>query len=256
MQDYFDLTGRVAIVTGASGGLGLQMAAALGHQGAKLALVDMDDKALADAEAGLLKKGYEVLGCTCDVSKSDQVEDTVKAVVSHFGQVDILVNNAGIGLGSPILEITDETWEKMLQVNINGCMYFARACGRYMKERGYGRIINMGSIHSLVGNNASPRITPYATTKGALLMFTKSLATEWAKFGITVNAIGPSYFESKMTKQALDNEAFRQSVETYCPMGRIGKEGELDTTVIYLASAASSFVTGQLINVDGGWTAI
>ncbi|MDO5755539.1 MAG: SDR family oxidoreductase [Tissierellia bacterium] len=256
MKNYFDLKGQVAVITGASGGLGVQLANALGNQGAKLALIARNKEKLQERKDELEEKGYEVYYVSAEVNDSVQVKNAVQKIMDHYGRIDILINNAGIGLGDPILEIEDETWQKMLEVNITGAMYFSRECGKIMKEQGYGRVINMGSIHSRVGLNQSPRMTPYATTKGAILMMTKSLATEWAGYGITVNAIGPSYFESKMTHKALENQDFRHMVENYCPMGRIGKKGELDTTVIYLASKYSSFVTGQLINVDGGWTAV
>lgn len=256
MKNYFDLTGRVAMVTGASSGLGVQFANALGNQGAKLALVARRKERLEEVKKDLESKGMEVFIQVCDVTDSKNVKEAVKNIEEHYGKIDILVNNAGPGLGEPADTMSDETWDRMMKTNIYGVFNVAREVGSIMKKNNYGRIINLGSIHSRVAMPHSDLMTAYATTKGAVFMMTKALATEWANYGITVNAVGPAYFESEMTQDVLANEAFGQVLQAYCPMGRAGKSGELDTAIIYFASEFSSYTTGQLLNVDGGWTAI
>ncbi|WP_100065716.1 SDR family oxidoreductase [Miniphocaeibacter massiliensis] len=256
MNNYFDLTGQVALITGASSGLGLQFANALGSQGAKLALLARREEKLKKAKEDLESKGYEVYTQVCDVTITDNVTNTVSNIEKYYGKIDILINNAGLGLGEPADTMSDEVWNKMMDTNINGVYKVVREVGKIMKKNHYGRVINLGSIHSRVAMPHSDMITAYCTTKGAVFMMTKALANEWAKDGITVNAIGPAYFESEMTKDVLSNEAFGTVVETYCPMGRIGKQGELDTAILYFASKYSSYTTGQLLNIDGGWTAI
>ena len=256
MINYFDLTGQVALITGASSGLGKQFANALGSQGAKLALVARRQEKLEEVKRELSNKGYEVFISVCDVTNSLDVKETVSSIEKHYGKIDILVNNAGLGIGEPADTMTDDVWDKMMKTNIDGVFKFTREVGKIMKKNQYGRIINLGSIHSRVAMPNSNSITAYATTKGAVFMMTKALANEWAKDGITVNAIGPAYFKSEMTEKVISNEAFSNVVKTYCPMGRVGNNGELDTAVLYFASKFSSYTTGQLLNVDGGWTAI
>lgn len=256
MDSLFDLTGKVAIITGASSGLGVQFANALGGQGAKLALVARREEKLERVKAELEEKGYEVYYHTCDVTKTDDVKEAVEAIVEHYGTVDILVNNAGLGIGGPTASISDNEWEVMMNTNINGVFRFAREVGKIMLDKNYGKVINVGSIHSKVALNRSDFTTPYCTTKGAIYMMTKSLASEWAPYNITVNAIGPAYFASEMTEDLITDDGFAPIIEAYCPMGRVGKPGELDGAIIYFASDASSYTTGQLLNVDGGWTAI
>ena len=150
---------------------------------------------------------------------------------------------------------SDEVWNKMMDMNLSSVYFFAREVGKHMVENNYGKIINIGSIHSTVAMTGLP-LSAYCTSKGGVLMLTKSLANEWAKYNITVNAIGPAYFESEMTEAVVGDEEFAKVVKTYCPMGRIGKRGELDGAVVYFASDASSYTTGQILSVDGGWTVI
>lgn len=256
MKDYFDLSGRVALITGASGGLGLQFANALGHQGAKLALVARRAEKLEEVRKEFVNKGYEVFTTTCDVTDSEDVVRAVLEIENYYGKIDILINNAGLGIGEPADTMSDDVWNKMMQTNIDGVYKVSREVGKIMKKNQYGRVINLGSIHSRVAMPGSNMMTAYCTTKGAVFMMTKALANEWANDGITVNAIGPAYFESEMTKEALANEGFNTVLSTYCPMGRAGKPGELDTAILYFASEYSSYTTGQLLNIDGGWTAI
>lgn len=255
MKNYFDLTGKVALITGASSGLGVQFAKALGNQGAKLALVARRLEKLEEVKRELESLGYEVFVERCDVTNIEDIKNVVRNVNSHYGTIDILVNNAGVGNSIKAEEQSDEEWKKVIDTNLNSVYYFCREVGNVMIDKGYGKIINIGSIHSTVSMAPFP-LSSYCTTKGGVLMLTKALATEWAKHNITVNAIGPSYFESEMTEKTINSNEFSKVIKTYCPMGRVGKEGELDGALIYFASDASSFTTGQLLQVDGGWTAI
>lgn len=255
MNNLFNLTGKIALVTGAASGLGRQFALALAREGAKVAIVDLREEKLQAVKQEVEALGTECYTYKCDVTKSQEVSQTVADVKAHFGRIDILVNNAGLGLTDVVQDTSDEMWTRMMDTNINGVFFFAREVGRIMVEQHYGKVINIGSIHSTVAMANSP-ISAYATTKGAVLMMTKSLANEWAKDNITVNAIGPSYFPSEMTENVLENEQANSAIKQACPMGRTGRDGELDGALIYFASDASSYTTGQLLQVDGGWTTI
>ncbi len=255
MDNLFDLTGKVALVTGASSGLGIQLATALAKQGADLAIVARRVEKLEQVKKDIEALGARCIALRCDVLNNDDIAATVQAVKDHYDKIDILVNNAGIGYAAPAEEQTDEEWRKMIDTNLSSLYFFSREVGKHMIERSYGKIINLGSIHSTVAMSGLP-LTAYCSAKGGVEMLTKSLAAEWAKHGITVNAIGPAYFESEMTQDALSQEGFLDLVKLYCPMGRIGRSGELDGAVVYFASDASSYTTGQLLTIDGGWTTI
>lgn len=255
MSGLFDLKGKVAVVTGASSGLGVQFAKALARAGADIAIVARRVERLEEVKKDIEELGVRCFASKCDVSDVEQIKSAVNDIKEHFGTIDILVNNAGLGWTGPAESQDDETWETMMDVNISGVYYFAREVGKIMIEKKYGRIINIGSIHSTVAMKDSP-VSAYCTTKGAVHMMTKALANEWAKHGITVNAIGPGYFPSEMTGDVIENEAFLEVVKTFCPMGRPGRDGELDGILVYFASDASSYTTGQLLTVDGGWTTI
>ena len=257
MTNLFDLTGKVALVTGASSGLGVQFAKALGGQGAKVCLAARRVEKLAKVQEELKALGIESFAVKCDVTNNDDIVNMVKACEEHFGKIDILVNNAGVGDVAPATEMPAETWNKIINTNLNALFFVAREVAKGMIKRGYGKIINTGSIHSEVTMHPETwPITAYATAKGGVKMLTKGLATEWAKYGITVNAIGPAYFESEMTQGVFASGGMQAIENAYCPMGRAGKAGELDGAVIYFASDASSYTTGQLLLVDGGWTAM
>ena len=255
MKNLFDLTGKVALVTGASSGLGVQFAKALANQGADIAICARRLDKLEAVKAEIEALGVKCYVHACDAMDPAQVKTTVDDVVAHFGKIDILVNNAGLGLAEPAESQSDDTWTKMIGTNLNGVYYFAREAGRYMVEAGYGKVINIGSIHSTVALPGSP-LTAYCATKGAVAMLTKSLANEWAKKGITVNAIGPAYFESEMTAAIFEDPALIGMIAGLCPMGRPGRPGELDGALVYFASDASSYTTGQLLTIDGGWTTV
>jgi gluconate 5-dehydrogenase len=254
-MDLFTLTGKKALVTGASSGLGVQFALALAKQGADVAIVARRVNKLEETKKKIEALGVKCLALKCDVTKTDEIAKTVQEVAKQFGRIDILVNNAGIALFGPAEQQTDELWTTMINTNLNGVYFFAREVGKVMLKQHYGKIINVGSIHSNVAMRGLP-LSAYCTTKGGVEMMTKALATEWAQQGITVNAIGPAYFPSEMTGGIIDEPEFKQVIEMSCPMGRAGKPGELDGAIVYFASDASSYTTGQLLSVDGGWTAI
>ncbi len=255
MTNLFDLTGRKALVTGASSGLGVQMVKALAGNGADVAIVARREEKLAAVKKEVEALGVECYTHVCDVTDVEQIKQTVKDVESHFGRIDVLCNNAGVGLFGKAENQSDDIWRTMMDTNLNSHYYFSREVAGGMIKRGYGKIIMTGSIHSEVGMAELP-LSAYATTKGGIKMMVKQLAVEWAQYGITVNAIGPAYFASEMTKAVVGTEDFLKIVKTRCPMGRIGREGELDGAILYFASDASTYTTGQLLCVDGGWTAI
>lgn len=255
MKNYFDLSGRVALITGGSSGLGVQFAKALANKGADIALCARRMNRLEEVKAEIEKTGSKCYIHKCDVTKPDEIVATVKDTVEHYGKLDILVNNAGLAIFNAATDISNEDWYKMMDTDLNQVYFFSREAAKYMIPAHYGRIINLGSIHSTVSMTGF-HLSAYGTAKGGILMMTKSLANEWAKTGVTVNAIGPAYFSTEMTSSALEGKGAQDIIKTYCPMGRIGKPGELDTAVIYFASEFSSYTTGQLLQVDGGWTTI
>ena len=254
-KNLFSLEGKVAIVTGGSSGLGVQFAKALAGQGASIVLIARRVDRLEQVKQEIEAMGAECLAIKCDVSKTDEIIAMVDKTKEHFGRIDILINNAGIGKAIAADEQTDEEWKAMIDINLNAVYFVAREVGKVMIEQNYGKIINIGSLHSTVGMLGSP-LTAYCASKGAVGMLTKALANEWAKHDITVNAIGPAYFASEMTNEIIEDEGFLTAVKAYCPMGRVGRPGELDGALIYFASDASSYTTGQLLLVDGGWTTI
>jgi gluconate 5-dehydrogenase len=255
IMSIFDLKGKVALVTGASSGLGVQFAKALAGQGADLAIIARRQQKLEEVKKTIEDLGVRCLAVKCDVLNNDAIKETVAAIKKHYGRIDILVNNAGTARSNPAETHSDDDWKAVIDTNLNSVYYIAREVGKVMIEQKYGKIVNVGSIHSTVAMAPSP-LNAYCASKGGVKMLTKALAAEWAKYNITVNAIGPAYFPSEMTDTTLSNPAFDNVVKAYCPMGRTGRTGELDGAVIYFASDASSYTTGQLLSVDGGWTAI
>ena len=255
MSSLFNISGKVAVVTGASSGLGRQFALALAREGANVAILARRVEKLEKVKEEVEALGVACISVRCDVVDTESIKSAIATVVERFGRIDILVNNAGVGAGAPAELQEDSVWNMTINTNLNGVYYVAREVGKVMVKQNYGKIINIGSIHSTVCMNGSP-ISAYCASKGGVAMLTKALACEWAKYNITVNAIGPAYFESEMTDQFVNTPEFAQAVMAYCPMGRVGKPGELDGAVVYFASDASSYTTGQLLTVDGGWTTI
>ena len=257
MKSYFDLKGQVAVVTGCSTGLGVQMAKALANQGANIVAVARRVEKI-ESVAKEIKDAYgvEALPLRCDITDTEAVAAMVKAVMEKFGRIDILVNNAGTGAVAPAEDITDEQFNNEVNVDLFGTFRVARAVAKQaMIPAKYGRIINIASMYGLVGNKVAP-CSPYHAAKGGVVNLTRGLAAEWGKHNITVNAICPGYFYSPLTKETLDSDFFQQNARTMIPLSRYGNEGELDSAAIFLASPASSYVTGVILPVDGGYTAM
>ncbi len=256
MTNLFDLTGRVAVVTGASTGLGLQMAKAFASQGAKLVLLARRMNLLEEnAKALTAEYGVEVLPFACDITNTERVKEAVKATMERFGRVDILVNNAGTGAVAPAEEITDEQFMHEMNIDLFGTFICAREFGKEMIKAKFGRIINIASMYGLVGNLIVGS-APYHSAKGGVVNMTRALAAEWGKYGITVNCICPGYFYTDLTTATLDSDFFQSIAKQNIPLGRYGKEGELNSCALFLASPASTYVTGQNIAVDGGYTCV
>ncbi|MBR2211184.1 MAG: SDR family oxidoreductase [Fibrobacter sp.] len=255
MKNYFDLTGQVALVTGCSTGLGVQMAKALANQGAKIVALARR-KEMVDAVAAEITKefGVEAIGISCDITDTDRVNAAVDEILAKFGRIDILINNAGTGAVAPAEDITDAQFNGELNVDLGGTFKVSRAVAKKaMLPAKYGRIINIASMYGLVGNKVAG-CAPYHAAKGGVVNLTRALASEWSSKGINVNAICPGYFYTPLTKETLDSDFFQQNAKTMIPAERYGNEGELDTAAIFLASPASSYVTGIMVPVDGGYT--
>jgi NAD(P)-dependent dehydrogenase (short-subunit alcohol dehydrogenase family) len=252
MLDLFDLTGKVALVTGASKGLGKALAVGLAKAGADLALCARNRDDLEAARAEMVQCGRRIEIFPLDVLDAAKVREATEAVLQAFGRIDILVNNAGINIRKPVLDLTEADWDQVLSTNLKGYFLVARAVVPDMIKRKKGKVINMASILGTVGLENQ---LPYASSKGGVIQMTKVMALEWARHNVNVNAIGPTYFETPLVA-ALRNDPERfRFINERTPMGRWGQPEELEGTVVFLASRASDFITGQTIFVDGGWTA-
>lgn len=248
----FELSGRVALIAGGGGGLATAIAAGLADFGARLAVADLDLDAAARVARICDRPGYESLALALDVTNPLMVQDVVNSVEERCGRIDILINAAGMNIRRPATEYTPEEWLRIINTNLSGVFYVTQAVARGMLARGYGRVLTIGSVSSLLGH---PYHAPYAATKGGIAIMTKSLATEWAPRGVTVNALGPAYTETSLTKDLLADPERRQRITATIPMGRLGTPDDLVGAAVYLCSDAARFVTGQTLYIDGGRTA-
>jgi len=256
VRNLFDLGGKVALITGGSRGLGLQMGEALGEMGARLALTARKRDELEAARKHLAAQGVEALPVVTDLQNSDAIAPMVEAVLAHYGRIDVLVNNAGATWGAPAEEHPLEAWQKLVNLNLTATFLVTQAVGkRWMIPNRQGHIINVASIAGLGGSLPDRmRTIAYNTTKGGLVNFTRALASEWGQYGINVNAIAPGFFPSKMTQGTLATMGDKLRAEV--PLGRLGSDEDLKGLVVLLASAASRHITGQIIAVDGGVSAV
>ena len=251
----FNLKGRVAVITGASSGLGKQMAYGFAEQGANLVLLARRIERLVDLQKELEQKGVKVLPIKCDVTSTSDINNAAQTAEKEFGKVDILVNCAGSSKDKGVLEMEDEEWDFTIATDLTSVFKVTRAFGNIMKKNNYGRIINIASMYGMVGNTEIPTIA-YHSSKGGVINFTRAASAELAKYNITVNAICPGYFYTELTTAVLDTEKFQEFAKTHVPMKRYGQAGELNAGAIFLASDEASYVTGVILPIDGGYTAV
>jgi len=253
VSSLFDLSGKVAIVTGASRGIGGAAAVALAEAGANIVACSRNQEALKRIVEEVRKLGRNASYVQVDVSNRSQIQSAVQETIREFGKVDILVNSAGTIVRKPSMEWSEEEWTQVMDLNLKGTFFFCQEAAREMiASKHGGKIINVASLLSAIG---VPNIIGYASSKGGVASLTRSLAAEWAKYRINVNAVGPGYIRTELT-QALQNDANRSAyIVSRIPLGRWGDPADLKGAIVFLASKASDYVTGQIIWVDGGWTA-
>lgn len=253
VKQLFDLTGRVAIVSGGSMGLGRQMAEGLGEMGANLVLCARKKERCEEAAEEMRSRGVQALALGCDVKDRAGVQAVVDATFAKFGRVDILVNNAGVSWGAPVEEMTLEQWDKVLATNLTGTFLFCQAVGKAMVAQKTGKIINIASVAGMSGASADLQAIGYHASKGGVIAFTKDLACKWAPHNIQVNAIAPGWFPTHMSGWVIEHR--KGSLLEKIPAGRFGGDYDLKGAAVFLASDASAYVTGHVLVVDGGQTA-
>lgn len=250
--NMFDLSGKVALIVGGGGGLSRAIACAMADFGAHIAVADLNLDAAEITAAACDRPEREAMAAMLDVTDPDMVEDVVGQIEAQTGHIDILLNGAGITIRKPAVDFTPEDWMAVINTNLSGVFYATQAVGRGMLQRGYGRILSIGSVSSLLGH---PENAPYAAAKGGIAIMTKSFATEWAPFGVTVNAIGPAYTQTELTKNILADPEVQSKLVSRIPTGRFGLPEDLVGASVFLCSESARFVTGQTLYVDGGFTA-
>jgi gluconate 5-dehydrogenase len=253
-RQLFDLSGKVAIVTGGATGVGQQMAEALAEMGANLVLCARKVERCEEAAAQLSQLGVKAIGLRCDVTNQDEVNVLVEKTKAEFGRIDILVNNAGVTWAAPPESMSLKDWQKVINTNVTGTFLCSQAAGRVMIEQGGGKIINIASVAGFLGSPSElADVIAYSTSKGALVMFTRDLACKWAKYNINVNAIAPGWFPTHMSEWVLEHRG--EVIKPLIPLARFGGPDDLKGAVVYLASAASDYMTGQVLVIDGGLSA-
>ncbi|HDK25903.1 MAG TPA: glucose 1-dehydrogenase [Candidatus Atribacteria bacterium] len=245
----FDLNGKIAIVTGGASGIGRGMALGLAKYGADVAIADMNLPKALEVKEEIEKLGRQSLALKVDVTNLDSVKKMAEDTLKKFNKINILVCSAGVSINIPALETTEEDWDRVVDVNLKGTFLCNQAVGRIMIEQGGGKIINISSVSGQLGH---PNHSPYAASKGGVVLLTKALAVEWAKYNINVNSIGPGYIRTPLTEKRLANKEFYNSVVSKIPMGRLGRIEDMIGPVVFLASDASNYVTGHTLFVEGG----
>ncbi|SOC82052.1 gluconate 5-dehydrogenase [Ensifer adhaerens] len=252
MSDLFDLSGRRALITGSSQGIGLALAAGLARQGAAVLINGRDAARVDEACRTLAGQGFSATPAVFDVTDKDAVDVGVAKIEAEIGAIDILVNNAGMQFRTPLEDFPADKFELLFKTNVTSVFLVGQAVARHMIKRGEGKIINIASVQSEL---ARPSIAPYTATKGAVKNLTKGMCTDWARYGLQVNAIAPGYFRTPLNQALMDNPEFNAWLEKRTPAGRWGDVDELIGAAVFLASKASSFVNGETLHVDGGITA-